>query len=302
MPSLAKSNIAPVLGQRVPFRGPARLLYRSYAKAGCHPGDSTRKLTSKLGDDFEVDLSSFLEWRLWAFGSYEEHFAELFRHLLRPADRCIDVGANIGVHSIRLAKLVGLQGKVIALEPDEELARRMTTNLSLNYITNVRIIQAAASARAGESVVLYRPDDQDPNKGRASLLPHSYLTGSVRKVTTTTIDDINDGPVALIKIDVEGYESAVVSGAVRTIDSYSPSIIFEYDPKMLSGTSDSPFEWLQNREYSLYSINQRRHNLTGRCNLELESLQSLPGESTNILAASAAAASRVSSLCVGDIE
>jgi len=296
MHNLAKSSIAPVLGQRVPLRGPARLLYRSYAKAGCRPGDSTRRLTTKSGDEFDADLSSFLEWQLWAFGSYEWHFAELFRHLIRPADRCIDVGANVGVHTTRLAKLVGVQGEVIAVEPDKELARRARNNFLLNRLTNVRLIEAAASDCGGDSALLYRPSARDPNKGRASLLHHRYLTGSMAVVPTVTIDDINESPVALIKIDVEGYEAAVVQGATRTIDAYSPSIIFEYAPELLHGKLRSPFGWLREKGYELFRIRHARHGLTGRGSLELECMQALPDKGTNILAISTSMAPRVSSM------
>ncbi len=286
MPSLAKSPVAPVLGQHVPLRGPARILFKSYAKVGCRPGESTRRLTSKFGDDFEVDFSSFLEWQLWAFGSYEEHFASLFRHLVRPGDRCIDVGANVGVHTVRLAKLAGARGEVIALEPDEELIRRARNNLILNHLTNVHLIQAAAAERSGEKVKLYRPDMLDSNKGRASLLPHTYLTGSAATVPTASIDDINDGPVALIKIDVEGCESAVVSGATRTIEKYSPSIIFEYAPELIPSTSSSPFERLRGAGYELFEVFNNRHRITGRASLEIQHLQTSPSHGTNILAIS----------------
>jgi FkbM family methyltransferase len=296
MPNLAKSPIAPVLGQRVPLRGTARLLYRSYAKAPCRPGDSTRRLTSKFGDNFDCDLSSVLEWQIWAFGSYEEHFAELFRHLVKPADRCIDVGANIGVHTIRLAKLVGAQGKVVAVEPDEELACRAADNVRLNHLENVRVLHAAAAERTAESVLLYRPDAQDPNKARASMLPHAYLRGSAATVAAVTIDEITDEPVSLIKIDVEGCESAVVSGAARTIDSYSPAVIFEYAPELLSDKSDSPFTWFMERGYELLRIHQERRGLTGRGNLELERLQTLPDTGENILAVPATRVAQLSSL------
>ena len=286
MPSLAKSPVAPVLGQHVPLRGPARILFKSYAKADCRPGESTRRLTTKFGDDFEVDFSSFLEWQLWAFGSYEEHFAPLFRRLVRPGDRCIDVGANVGIHTVRLAKLVGARGEVIAFEPDGELIRRARNNIILNKLTNVQLIQAAAAERSGEEVILYRPGSLDSNKGRASLLPHTYLTGSAATVPTASIDDINDGPVALIKIDVEGCESAVVSGATRTIEKYSPSVIFEYAPEMIPSTSSSPFERLRESEYELFEVYNNRNRLTGRANLEVQRLQTSPDHGTNILAIS----------------
>ena len=78
MLSLAKSPLAPVLGRRVPLRGPARLLFSSYSRTRYKPGAHVVRLTTAAGDVFDADLSSTLEWQLWAFGSYESHLAELF--------------------------------------------------------------------------------------------------------------------------------------------------------------------------------------------------------------------------------
>jgi FkbM family methyltransferase len=272
------------------------LLFRSYARTSFLPGVSVKRLTSKLGDDFDVDLSSFLEWQLWAFGSYEEHFAELFRYLADPGDLCIDVGANVGVHTVRLAKMVGAQGEVIALEPDEELARRAGHNAFLNKLSNVQVIQAAATDRADGNVALYRPDVRDTNRARASLLQHPYLTGSVAKVPTVTIDDICPDQVALIKIDVEGHEAAVVAGAADTIASHCPAIIFEYAPELLSSSAESPFEWLAGQGYELLRIRRDRNGITGRGGLALDRLPELPAQGGDILAISAPMATRVSRL------
>ena len=295
MASLATSPIAPILGQRIPLRGPARLLFRSYAKAPDRQLGTARRLTTRAGDDFDVDLASFLEWQLWAFGSYEAHFAELFRILVRTGDRCIDVGANVGVHTIRLAKLVGDLGGVIAIEPDAALARRIRNNVVLNQLSNVRVIQAAADRHSGNAT-LYRPDTQDSNRARASLLAHSYLTGAAAEVTTITIDDVRAGPVALIKIDVEGLESAVVAGAAQTIAAYSPTIVFEYAPELLDSDSESPFGWLAEREYKLFRIRHNRHAITGRGGPVLERLDELPAIGGDIMAIPGSLASRVSCL------
>jgi hypothetical protein len=248
------SPLAPILGQRLPLRGPARLLFRSYAKTPCLPGVALRRLTSRLGDDFDVDLSSFPQWQLWAFGSHQEHFAELFSCLVEPGDRCIDVGANVGVHTVRLAKLAGPQGEVIAIEPNEEAARRAASNLALNQVTNARVMNAAATGQAGA------------------------------KVPTVSIDDICPGPVALIKIDAEGHEAAVVTGAAATIDRYSPNIIFGYTPYLPASPARGPFAGLAGRGYELLSVQRERNALTGRGRLTLRRLQNLPGEACDILA------------------
>jgi FkbM family methyltransferase len=296
MPVLAQSPIAPVLGQRLPLRGPARMLYRSYSRAQFRAEQQAKLLTTKHGDYFSADLSSFLEWQLWTFGAYEEHLAELFRRLTRPGDRCIDVGANIGVHTIRLAKLIGPGGSVVALEPDRQIAHRLKDNVSLNQLANVEVHEAAAAEKSGDSVVLHRPDSQDSNKGRASLLPHAYLTGSKTPVTTTTIDDVACGPVALIKIDVEGFEGAVVAGAAGTIESFFPSIIFEHAPEMLGDSSPSPFNYLLLKGYYLYRICLVRRRFTGRGSLMLENLRTAPHADANILAVSRAMLPRIESL------
>ena len=296
MPSLAKSPLAPILGQRVPLRGPARMLFRSYARTCYQPGMCVERLTTKLGDLFEADLSSFIEWQLWAFGSYEGHFAELFRRLVCPGGRCIDVGANVGVHTVRLARLVGSRGEVIAIEPDEELAHRAQRNIMLNQLSNAHVINAAASDEGGGKVSLYRPDVRDTNRGRASLLRHSYLTGSVSTVPVVTIDEICPGPVALIKIDVEGHEAAVVRGAAAAIDRYSPAVVFEYNPEFLRDASQSPFGWLADRGYELLGIRWIRNGVTGRGRLALDRLQELPAEAGNILAVKVPRPERLSAL------
>ena len=272
------------------------MLYRSYARTCYQPGACVERVTTKFGDLFEADLSSYLEWQLWAFGSYEEHFAELFRCLVSPDDRCVDVGANVGVHTVRLAKLVGSRGEVITIEPDEELAHRAHGNVSFNQLSNVHVINAAASDEAGGTVQLYQPDASDTNRGRASLLRHSYLTGGVTTVRVVTIDEVCPGPVALIKIDVEGHEAAVVRGAAAKIDLYSPAIIFEYAPEFLHDASQSPFGWLADRGYELLRIGCKRNGMTGRGRLALDRLQELPAEGCDILAVPVSRAERLSAL------
>lgn len=290
---LATSPIAPLLGQRVPVRGPARLLNRSYLRMQRSAGHSERVLRTSSGDLLRANLGSFQEWHLWVYGSYEDYIARLFSYLVRPGDRCVDVGANIGLHTVRLAKLAGPQGEVIAVEPDPEIAGRARENIALNGLANARVIQAAASAVAGETVALYRAADLNPNRAMASLHPHEHLTGPAIEVQTITIDEACPGPVALIKIDVEGHEAGVVAGAAQTIARYSPAIVFEYAPELLAGQAQGPFRRLADAGYLMYRISNRRNPVTGRCRLELRPLHAQPESGGNLLAISEADAPRI---------
>ena len=293
MPSLALSPLAPVLGQRIPLRGPARLLCRSYGRTQRQPGAIVTQLTTRTGDVFEADLASEIEWQLWAFGGFEKHFAELFAQLVQPGDCCIDVGANIGLHTVRLARLVGQQGAVIAIEPDQELARRAENNLKLNQAPQARVICAAASDHSGGIVQLYRPDTADTNRGRASLRQHAYLTGQAAMVPTVTLDELSPDPVALIKIDVEGCEQAVVHGAAGLIERHGPAVVYEYAPEILDDPADTPFGWFAGHGYVQYRIHGSRHGLTGREHLMLQPLQDLPPVGGDILAVTPATARRL---------
>jgi len=297
MLSLAKSPLAPILGQRVPLRGPARMLFSSYARTRYQPQESVTRVTSAVGDTFDADLSSTLEWQLWAFGSYEKHFAELFGYLVRPGDRCVDVGANVGVHTVRLARLVGADGEVIAIEPDPDVVRRTNRNIALNGVANVRVISAAASERAGE-MRLYRPSPWDTNRARASLLRHPYLTGIITTVPVVTVDDVCAGePVTLIKIDVGGHEAAVVRGAADTIARHAPAIVFEYAPELLDDVvAQTPFGWLAERGYEIFRIRAARHGITGRVRLALDRQIETPAESGNFLAVAPQVAVRLPAL------
>jgi FkbM family methyltransferase len=290
---LATSPIAPLLGQRLPLRGPARLLNRSYLRMQRSPGQDQRVLTTSLGDLFQADLGSFQEWHLWVYGSFEETVARLFSYLVRPGDRCVDVGANIGLHTVRLAKLAGPQGEVIAVEPDPEIARRAAENVALNGLANARVIQAAASDTAGRTVPLYRAADFHPNRAMGSLHPHGHLTGPAAEVQTITVDEACGGPVALIKIDVEGHEAAVVAGAAQTIERHSPAVVFEYAPELLADPAQCPFGTLAAAGYLMYRIGNRRNRVTGRSTLELRPLYARPEAGGDLLAVSEADAPRI---------
>jgi FkbM family methyltransferase len=187
-------------------------------------------------------------------------------------------------------------GEVIAIEPDPDLMRRAGRNVALNGLETVRFINAAASDQPGE-MRLYRPGPQDTNRARASLLHHPYLTGAASVVPVVTLDDAcADGPVSLIKIDVEGHEGAVVRGAAATIGASMPSIIFEYAPELLESAEQSPFRWLSERGYLMFAIRAVRHRITGRVRLALDRALEQPRDGGNILAVSAAATARLGSL------
>ncbi len=208
----------------VSFRGQIRLI-RLFLPSSRLTGITT---VIQLRDKrrFHIDSGSYLEWYLLFFGPYEPEIAKVFSSLVDRDSTVVDVGANVGIHSLSLAHLAPA-GEVLAFEPHPVTVERLRANLSLNQADNVRVFQMALLDEQRE-VSLY--DSEGVNRGMATL--HSYEGWSEMAVPGTTLDEVvrKEGipAVDLIKIDVEGFESQVIAGASALLARDRPSLIFEY--------------------------------------------------------------------------
>jgi FkbM family methyltransferase len=168
-------------------------------------------------------------------GEYEPHLTAVFERYCRPGMTVVDVGANLGYYSMLASRLVGASGRVVALEPNSENCRLLLSSLRMGGVTNVQLIPVAADAEAGWA---YYSTHVGSNGGLIEdqdLLKHP---GTV--VPTFRLDDIVEGPVGFLKMDVEGAEGRVVKGATRLIGRDRPIITTELKDEMLrrvSGTS-----------------------------------------------------------------
>ncbi|HTL26025.1 MAG TPA: FkbM family methyltransferase [Burkholderiales bacterium] len=146
------------------------------------------------------------------------------RPLIRPGDVVLDVGANIGTHTIPLATMVGAAGAVLAFEPQRLAFQMLCGNVALNGLENVRAYQAALGASSGEIQVPGLPSPATPfNFGAVPL----QSKGPGEKVDLRTLDSIGLAACRLIKIDVEGMEADVIAGAAATIARLQPFLFVE---------------------------------------------------------------------------
>ena len=125
-----------------------------------------------------------------------------------------DVGAFVGVYAVRAAELVGPGGRVVAVEPLPEHARLVMMNAAANSLANVRVVGACASDRWGEAELLVPPSPIN-----ATLKPeYARAVGgarSRRRVRLLPLDALleAEGPLDLVKVDVEGYELDLLRGS-----------------------------------------------------------------------------------------
>jgi FkbM family methyltransferase len=168
-------------------------------------------------------------------GAYEPHLTAVFERYCAPGMTVVDVGANLGYYSLLASRLVGPSGRVVALEPNSENCRLLLSSLRMGGVTNVQLVPVAADAEAGWA---YYSTHVGSNGGLIEdrdLLKHP---GTV--VPTFRLDDIVEGPVGFLKMDVEGAEGRVVKGATRVIEKDRPIVTTELKDEMLrrvSGTT-----------------------------------------------------------------
>ncbi len=147
----------------------------------------------------------------------EEHLLHLLVSTARSGDVFYDIGANVGLYSILVAKAVGAAGQVIACEPNEGSYQHLRDNLKLNGISNVRAFQKALGEQVGKGKLYRGEGNADsslaaPPTGRnlghqiVEVLPGDYLRETEHLP-----------PPRLVKIDVEGYEYSVIRGLSRTL-------------------------------------------------------------------------------------
>lgn len=171
----------------------------------------------------------------------------LIRAYLHNGDTFIDVGASTGHFSRLAAQIVGPDGSVIAIEPDENSLPELYQNLE-DY-ENAVVIAAAALNYHGEAQ-LYRssviPDG-------ARLFDHSESVPPVT-IPTFPLDDLHLSRIDFLKIDAQGSDHAVVYGARKTIIQHQPLIVVDWWPDGIRAFGTDPLNVLQFYERLGYEI------------------------------------------------
>jgi FkbM family methyltransferase len=166
---------------------------------------------------------SFVGQSLDRYGEWCESELLLLGQGIKPGQLVIDVGANIGTHTIFFAKAVSEQGLILAFEPQRLAYQNLCANIALNALMNVIACQQGVGKRA-ETIHLPRFDPRiGMNFGAISMRGH--VGGE--PVQVIRLDDLGLGRCHLIKVDVEGMECDVLEGARQTIAKYRPILFVE---------------------------------------------------------------------------
>jgi FkbM family methyltransferase len=178
----------------------------------------------------------------------------LLEKLVEPGMQILDVGANVGLYTLLLARLTGEAGHVFAFEPEPNLFSVLCENCAANNALNVTPFQCAAGDANGRATFQRATFNSGDNRlGGAKPGAQSI------EVDVARLDEVlRVQTVQFIKLDVQGHEVAALTGMHRVLES-SPDVrvLFEFWPAGLRAANTSPellFKFFHERGFLIYEL------------------------------------------------
>ena len=199
------------------------------------------------------------------YGTYEELEAKIMKEKIKVGNIVVDVGANIGLHTLNMARIVGNTGQVFAFEPDPSNFKILGKNVKVNNYKNIILEQKAVGDKHGRAT-LYHAD----NPGMHRIFPQTKQAKGQVQVELTSLDkyfiDSNlADKINFIKIDVEGLEFSVLKGMKNILKNNKKiKILFEFMPKNTMEAGFTPIKvlnYLTSYDFKLFCLDDSTKKL-----------------------------------------
>jgi methyltransferase, FkbM family len=191
-------------------------------------------------------------------GIFEPQETELVKQEVKRGDVVLDLGANIGYHTLLFARLVGSEGKVYAFEPDPTNFALLKRNVRANGYTNVELVQKAVSDKNGK-IKLYLCEE---NRGDHRIYDSHDGRESV-EVESVRLDDYFQGyerEINFIKMDIQGAEMMALRG-MRSLLLQQPSmkLLSEFWPVGFARSGGNALEYFRLLEECHFTVYDLKH-------------------------------------------
>lgn len=200
------------------------------------------------------DLPLILDILSTPIHGYEWGTSQVMKTVVAEGMKVADVGANVGMHTLLLARLVGEDGKVYAVEPLTDLAANLKLAMALNgFYRRASVINIAAGDAAGQALI-----NRGLTSSHSSFFPlDDALKAGSEMVEIATLDDAIPERLDFLKIDAEGYELNILQGASRHLSNPDIVVVAEFANSHVGragGESEAWFAAMHERGFSCFLI------------------------------------------------
>jgi FkbM family methyltransferase len=237
------------------------------------------KDVTRRGIHYRLDLREGIDSSIYLKGDFEKDVRLAIENETKKGMIVLDIGANVGGHTLDFAKNVGPQGKVYAFEPTDYAYKKLLTNCSLNPTFSIIPLQIGLTDHLNTALPEHISSSWDLTKNpkEANKLDFGFAH-SIKNARQLSLDQWVDenqiNQIDLVKIDVDGHETKVLRGAIQTLLKFKPKIILEFAPHHFT----HPTERFEDMVEILVNLGYRFTTLDGKpiTSNALEIIKSIP--------------------------
>lgn len=243
--------------------------------------------TDFFGLKYKGNLNTFIDWSVYFYGAYEKAILFLMRDLVKERKNSvfIDVGANVGQHSIFMSRFCS---EVHAFEPYKRVSKLLISKLLYNNLPNIFVHNVGLGAKS-EFLDFYAPVGCNIGTG-SFVVEHAkgnnIKIGKLKIVNGDLyISKLQLKRLDLVKIDVEGFEKYVLIGLRDTLEKYRPAVIMEYSEITRDSLTIQELRGILPKAYTIKGITTNRKVclLFNRMNYHLTDFDSENPKITDLL-------------------
>jgi FkbM family methyltransferase len=215
---------------------------------------------------------------LAVYGEYSSSEVDLYRQLLRPHSNVVEIGANIGAHTVPIARMCP-EGSVIAIEPQQRAFQLLCANLVMNGCKNVQALPIALGERSGWAEVPKVDYATEKNVGAVTLIEAQPgpVANETQLAPMYSLDSLPIRACDFLKLDVEGWEAGVLRGGLNVIQRFWPVMYVENDrgskqAELIALIDEIGYTmyWHINRLFSPGNFNRRPDDIfNGSCGINM---------------------------------
>jgi FkbM family methyltransferase len=242
--------------------------------ASCVRGGHFDFAASLNGARYQGNTGNYIDSHIFFYGAFEKPILYFLRDMMKSAYSnqgvFLDIGANTGQHSLFMSRY---SKEIHAFEPWQPVIKRFQRMVEINQIKNI-VIHPYGLGDDNSKKPFYKPPDNNPSTGSfvAGFLETNTYEGELEiQIGDEALEKAGVSSVAMIKMDIEGYEKPALKGLRRTLQTHRPIVEFELsvDPKRpISIKSQDELTSLFPEKYEFLVFSEKNDPLTGAYLLE----------------------------------